>query len=146
MQSSQDFQQQSREQAQQPSQPPPGQASRPYQPPEGTYQQPGPQYQQPYQPAQPPYQQPYPAQPYQQPYPGYAGAYPMTGQKDWLTTLLLCLFLGWLGIHRFYTGHTVIGIIQLLTFGGCGIWTIIDLIMILTDSYRDANGLPLAKK
>ena len=64
----------------------------------------------------------------------------------WMTTLLLCIFLGWLGIHRFYTGHTVIGIIQLLTAGGCGIWVLIDFIMILTDSYRDSNGLPLVRR
>ena len=73
---------------------------------------------------------------------GYAQAVP----KDWMTTLLLCIFLGWLGIHRFYTGHTVIGIIQLLTAGGCGIWVLIDFIMILTDSYRDSNGLPLVRR
>jgi len=66
-------------------------------------------------------------------------------QKDWLTTLLLCLFLGWIGVHRFYTGHTVIGVIQLLTAGGCGIWWIVDLIMILTNSYRDSNGFPLVR-
>jgi TM2 domain-containing membrane protein YozV len=70
----------------------------------------------------------------------------VAGQKDWLTTLLLCLFLGYLGIHRFYTGHTAIGVVQLLTVGGCGIWLLVDLIMIITDSYRDANGLPLLKK
>ncbi len=66
--------------------------------------------------------------------------------KDWLTTLLLCIFLGGLGIHRFYTGHTVIGIIQLLTFGGCGIWYIIDLILIVVGSFKDASGNPLARK
>jgi len=66
--------------------------------------------------------------------------------KDWLTTLLLCLFLGYLGIHRFYTGSTGIGVVQLLTFGGCGVWTLVDFIMILTGSYRDSMGRPLVKR
>lgn len=66
--------------------------------------------------------------------------------RDWLTTLLLCLFVGGLGIHRFYTGHTVVGIIQLLTLGGCGIWTIIDLILIITGSFKDSEGNPLVRK
>jgi hypothetical protein len=66
--------------------------------------------------------------------------------RDWLTTLLLCIFVGGLGIHRFYTGHTVIGIIQLLTLGGCGIWTIIDLIFIITGSFKDSEGNLLVRK
>ena len=66
--------------------------------------------------------------------------------KDWLTTLLLCVFLGGLGIHRFYTGHTGIGVAQLLTGGGCGIWAIIDLIKIATDNFTDADGNKLVKR
>lgn len=69
-----------------------------------------------------------------------------TPQKDWLTTLLLCLFLGGLGVHRFYTGHTGIGVVQLLTLGGCGIWALVDLIMIITGGFKDAAGQPLLKK
>ena len=66
-------------------------------------------------------------------------------QKAWMTTLLLCIFAGTLGVHRFYVGKTGSGIAQLLTFGGCGIWTFIDLIMILTGKFTDANGQPLVK-
>jgi TM2 domain-containing membrane protein YozV len=64
-------------------------------------------------------------------------------ESKWITTLLLCWFLGVFGVHRFYTGHTVIGAIQLLTFGGCGIWTIIDFIIIIVGNYKDANGYPI---
>lgn len=63
--------------------------------------------------------------------------------KDWLVTLLLCIFLGGLGVHRFYTGNIGMGVGQLMTLGGCGIWTLIDFILIVTDAYRDANGAPL---
>lgn len=66
--------------------------------------------------------------------------------KDWLTTLLLCFFLGFLGVHRFYTGHTAIGVVQLLTLGGCGIWTLIDFIIIIVGNFKDAQGRLLVKQ
>jgi TM2 domain-containing membrane protein YozV len=66
-------------------------------------------------------------------------------QKEWLTTLLLCIFLGGFGAHRFYTGFTKEGVIQLLTCGGCLIWAIIDLINIITNKFVDAEGRPLLK-
>lgn len=65
---------------------------------------------------------------------------------DWLTTLLLCVFLGTLGIHSFYTRKTTIGILQLITCGGCGIWWLIDVIMIVTDSFKDGQGRPLVRR
>ncbi|MCC7150345.1 MAG: TM2 domain-containing protein [Saprospiraceae bacterium] len=65
--------------------------------------------------------------------------------KDWMTTLLLAIFLGGLGVHRFYTGHTSIGVIQLLTLGGCGVWALIDIIQIVTGSFKDAEGNSLVK-
>lgn len=65
---------------------------------------------------------------------------PNASDKDWLTTLLLCFFLGYLGVHRFYTGNTLYGVLQLITLGGCGIWTLIDLVLLLTGSYQDEQG------
>ena len=65
--------------------------------------------------------------------------------KEWLVTLLLSFFLGFLGIHRFYTGHTMTGVAMILTVGGCGIWSLIDFIMILLGKFKDAQGRPLKK-
>ena len=64
----------------------------------------------------------------------------MKSEKEWLVTLLLCLFLGSIGAHRFYAGKIGTGILQLITFGGCGIWVLIDLIMIITGSFKDKDG------
>ena len=66
-------------------------------------------------------------------------------QKSWTTALLLSLFLGVLGIDRFYLGYTGKGILKLITGGGLGIWWLIDLIKIVTNSLPDADGQPLAK-
>ena len=51
-----------------------------------------------------------------------------------------------LGIHSFYAGKTVIGVIQLITLGGCGIWALIDFIMIVCGNYKDAEGRPIVNK
>ncbi len=67
----------------------------------------------------------------------------MKSEKSWITTLLLCLFLGGLGVHRFYAGKIGTGILQLITVGGCGIWTLVDLIMIITGSFTDKDGNPI---
>ena len=60
--------------------------------------------------------------------------------KSWLATLLLCLFLGGFGVHRFFVGKVGTGILQLVTFGGLGIWWLIDFILIVTKSFTDSNG------
>lgn len=66
-----------------------------------------------------------------------------TSEKDWLTVLLLCIFVGGLGIHRFYVGKTGTGILWLLTCGCLGIGTIIDLVQIVCGNFTDANGKPI---
>ena len=51
--------------------------------------------------------------------------------KDPIIVLVISLFVGYLGIDRFYLGDTGMGIGKLLTAGGCGIWAIIDLFLIM---------------
>ena len=62
-------------------------------------------------------------------------------EKSFVTTLILCVLLGGLGVHRFYVGKIGTGIIMLLTLGGLGIWTLIDLIIIATQKFTDSDGL-----
>ncbi|MFN8395630.1 MAG: TM2 domain-containing protein [Bacteroidia bacterium] len=63
-----------------------------------------------------------------------------TGGKSQLVAFLLCLFLGYLGIHRFYLGYTGIGILELLTAGLCGILTLIDFIRIIIGDLGPKGG------
>ena len=112
-------------------QPPYGQAA-PYGQP--VYGQPG--Y------GQPMYGQPMYGQPgYGQPY-GYGPT--MVSSKSFVVTWLLSYFLGGLGIDRFYLGKIGTGVLKLVTLGGCGLWWLVDLIIVLVGAARDAQGLPLA--
>lgn len=63
-----------------------------------------------------------------------------SGPKSQIIAIVLCLVVGVLGIHRFYLGYTGIGIIQLLTGGVFGIWTLIDLIMLITGDLQPKDG------
>lgn len=69
-----------------------------------------------------------------------------TNEDRWLIALILCILVGSLGVHRFYTGNIVTGVLMLITLGGCGVWTIIDLIMIAANTYRDGNGNTLKQE
>ena len=74
------------------------------------------------------------------------GPQEQAGEKDFLVTLLLSIFLGGLGVDRFYLGYIGLGILKLITGGGCGIWYIIDIILIAMGKMTDAEGKPLKRK
>lgn len=61
--------------------------------------------------------------------------------KSRLAAALLAGMLGPFGAHRFYVGKTGTAILQLVTLGGLGIWSTIDLILILVGAFRDEHGL-----
>jgi TM2 domain-containing membrane protein YozV len=62
------------------------------------------------------------------------------GEKSQIVALIICWLIGVLGIHRFYLGYTWQGVVQLITLGGCGIWTLIDLIRIITGDLKPKDG------
>jgi len=65
--------------------------------------------------------------------------------SQWVVTLLLAFLLGIIGAHRFYVGKTGTGILMLLTFGGLGIWLLIDLILIVTGQFTNKDGEKIAR-
>ena len=65
--------------------------------------------------------------------------------SQWVVTLLLAFLLGVIGAHRFYVGKTGTGILMLLTFGGLGIWLLIDLILIVTGQFTNKDGEKIAR-
>lgn len=89
--------------------------------------------------------QPYGQQPYTPPQMQAQAGVPAEGY-DWTVTLILAILVGVYGVDRFYTGSITLGIVKLITLGGCGVWWLVDIIMIATGSYKDVYGRPLARK
>jgi TM2 domain-containing membrane protein YozV len=61
-------------------------------------------------------------------------------KSNFYPTFFLALFLGPFGAHRFYTGKIISGILQLVTFGGCGVWWLVDLLIVLLGKFKDKNN------
>ncbi len=73
---------------------------------------------------------------------GYNNGYrtDIISDKNWIATLLLEIFLGTLGIHRFYVGKIGTGILWLITGGWFGIGWLVDLIMVACGKFKDKQG------
>jgi TM2 domain-containing membrane protein YozV len=65
---------------------------------------------------------------------------PITSPKNPWLLIVLCLFFGIFGAHRFYVGKTGSATVQLLTMGGLGVWTVIDLVIVLFGEFTDIDG------
>ncbi len=69
-----------------------------------------------------------------------------SSDKDWMVALLLSILIGSLGVDRFYLGYVGLGLLKLFTLGGCGIWWLVDVILIAMNKLPDAKGRPLRQR
>tara|TARA_B100000035_G_scaffold224795_1_gene193270 strand:- start:254 stop:955 length:702 start_codon:yes stop_codon:yes gene_type:complete len=67
-------------------------------------------------------------------------------EQSWISVLLICWFFGIFGGHRFYTGHTKTGLIQLFTLGGFYIWWLIDFFTIISGNFKNSEGQLIKNK
>ena len=66
-------------------------------------------------------------------------------EKRKLPAFFLCLFFGWFGVHRFYVGKVGTGVLQILTLGGLGVWSLLDLLVIVLGGFTDKEGRLITK-
>ena len=93
---------------------------------------------------QPMNENPMQGQPMQGVYMNQANGMPnAVSEKSFMVLVLLSLFGGGLGLDRFYAGHIGLGVVKLLTLGGCFVWALIDLIIAVTGGFKDEKGLPI---
>ena len=59
--------------------------------------------------------------------------------KSLIGATIAVVTVGFLGVHRFYTGRPISGIFMILTLGGLGIWVLVDFILLITENFRDSN-------
>ncbi|QNM93844.1 TM2 domain-containing protein [Mycoplasma sp. Pen4] len=69
----------------------------------------------------------------------------MESSKSRTVLTLLSFFFGALGVDRFYAGNVMLGIIKFLTFGGWGIWALVDFILAVAGKMKDGSGAVISK-
>ena len=74
------------------------------------------------------------------------GPQPTPAGSQFYSAFFLCLFLGVFGVHRFYTGKIRSGFIQLVTLGGFGVWTFIDMILLLLGKFKDKGSVAMPNR